>query len=203
MRRQQHSHGLVGRCPPEDKCAGREGERHDPARPKVTNLQATREIPSKVGGRATVCVVEPAYHAVPSNMLHTLLHGAWLGSGSTYGHRLRQSTGTSLHRGRQPSRTRGCSRPTRRSARCGVAAMRQVSASSATLPQAQRGVPASSTSETWCSDEFKVARTGTSYRHLGRGRSSSMKCSDQGHTRSSTRTGGSSPTHGTLSTCAH
>jgi hypothetical protein len=53
------------------------------------------------------------------------------------------------------------------------------------------------------SDELKEARTGTIYHHLGRGRSSSMRCSDQGHTRSSTRTGGSSPTHGTSNTCAH
>jgi hypothetical protein len=51
-----------------------------------------------------------------------------------------------------------------------------------------------------CSNEFKAARTSISYRHLGRGHSSSTKCSDPGHTRSSTRTEGSSPTHGTLST---
>jgi hypothetical protein len=43
--------------------------------------------------------------------------------------------------------------------------------------------PMSSTSEISCSDEFKAARTGTSYRHLGRGHSSSTRCSDQGHTR--------------------
>jgi hypothetical protein len=36
----------------------------------------------------------------------------------------------------------------------------------------------------------------------GRGRSSSTKCSDQARTRSSTRTGGSSPTRGTSNTCA-
>jgi hypothetical protein len=53
------------------------------------------------------------------------------------------------------------------------------------------------------SNEFKEARTSTSYHHLGRGRSSSMRCSDQGHTRSSMRMGGSSPTHGTSSTYAH
>jgi hypothetical protein len=61
---------------------------------------------------------------------------------------------------------------------------------------------ASSTSATSCSDKFKAARTGTSCRHLGRGCSSSMKCSDQGCTRSSTRTAGSSPTHGISSNCA-
>jgi hypothetical protein len=62
--------------------------------------------------------------------------------------------------------------------------------------------PASSTSETLYSDEFMEARTRTSYHHLGRGHSSFTKYSDLGHTRSSTRMGGSSPTHGTSSTCA-
>jgi hypothetical protein len=62
--------------------------------------------------------------------------------------------------------------------------------------------PASSTSGISCFNESKVARTGTSYCHLGRGRSSSTRCSDQGHTRSSTRMGGSSPTHGTSNTYA-
>jgi hypothetical protein len=38
--------------------------------------------------------------------------------------------------------------------------------------------PASSTSGISCSDESRAARTGISYRHLGRGRSSSTKCSD-------------------------
>jgi hypothetical protein len=52
------------------------------------------------------------------------------------------------------------------------------------------------------SDEFKAARTRTSYHHLGRGRSSSTKCSDLRHTRSSMRTRESSPTHRTSSTCA-
>jgi hypothetical protein len=60
--------------------------------------------------------------------------------------------------------------------------------------------PASSMLEILYSDEFKVARTSTSYRHLGRGHSSSTKFFDLGHTRSSTRTGGSSPTHATLLT---
>jgi hypothetical protein len=62
---------------------------------------------------------------------------------------------------------------------------------------------ASSMSATAFSDGFKVARTGTSCRHLGRGLSISTRCSDQGRTRSSTRTGGSSPTYGTSNTCAH
>jgi hypothetical protein len=62
--------------------------------------------------------------------------------------------------------------------------------------------PASSTSEILCSDEFKAARTSTSFRRHGRGRSSSTRCSDQGHTRSSTRMGGSSPMHGTSNTYA-
>jgi hypothetical protein len=53
-------------------------------------------------------------------------------------------------------------------------------------------------SATSFSDRFKAASTGTSCRHLGRGLSSSTRCSDQGRTRSSTRTGGSSPTHGTF-----
>jgi hypothetical protein len=44
---------------------------------------------------------------------------------------------------------------------------------------------------------FKPARTGTSCHRRGRGPSSSTRCSDQGHTRSATRTGGSSPMHGT------
>jgi hypothetical protein len=61
--------------------------------------------------------------------------------------------------------------------------------------------PASSTSGISYFDESKAARTGTSYRHLGRGRSSSTRCSNQGHTRSNTRTGVSSPTHGTSNTC--
>jgi hypothetical protein len=47
------------------------------------------------------------------------------------------------------------------------------------------------------------SKIGTSYRHLGRDRSPSTRCIDQGHTRSSTRTGGPSPTHGTSNTCAH
>jgi hypothetical protein len=51
-------------------------------------------------------------------------------------------------------------------------------------------VPASSMSKILYSNEFKAARTSTSYHHLGRGRSSSTKCSDPGHTRSSMRTGG-------------
>jgi hypothetical protein len=49
---------------------------------------------------------------------------------------------------------------------------------------------------------LKAARIDTSYRHLGRGHSSSTKCSDRGHTKSSTRMGGSSPMHGTSSTYA-
>jgi hypothetical protein len=61
---------------------------------------------------------------------------------------------------------------------------------------------ASSTSETWPSDEFKASRTGTSSRHLERGHSSSTRSSGPEPTRSSTRTGGSSPTHGTSNTCA-
>jgi hypothetical protein len=61
---------------------------------------------------------------------------------------------------------------------------------------------ASSMSATSFSDGFKAARTGTSCRHLGRGLSSSTRYSDQGRTRSSTRMGGSSPTHGTSNTCA-
>jgi hypothetical protein len=60
----------------------------------------------------------------------------------------------------------------------------------------------SSTSETLSSDEFKAARTCTSYLHLARGRSSSTKCFDMGLTSSNTRMGGSSPMHQTLSTCA-
>jgi hypothetical protein len=63
-------------------------------------------------------------------------------------------------------------------------------------------VRTSSTLGTSFSDGFKAGRIGTSCRHLRRGRSSSMKCSDQVHTRSSTRTGGSSPTRGTSNTCA-
>jgi hypothetical protein len=50
---------------------------------------------------------------------------------------------------------------------------------------------ASSMSATSFSDGFKAARTILSCHHLGRGLSSSTKCSDQGHTRSSTKTGGS------------
>jgi hypothetical protein len=60
--------------------------------------------------------------------------------------------------------------------------------------------PVSSTSGISFSDEFKAARTCTSYHHLGRGHSSSTRCSDQGNTRSSTRKGESSPMHGTSST---
>jgi hypothetical protein len=59
----------------------------------------------------------------------------------------------------------------------------------------------SSMSVTSFSDGFKAARTGTSCRQLGRGLSSSTRCSDQGRTRSSMKTGGSSPTHGTSNTC--
>jgi hypothetical protein len=66
----------------------------------------------------------------------------------------------------------------------------------------ETSVLASSTSGTWSSDEFKAARTDTSYLHLGRGRSSSTKCSDPELTRYSMRTGGSSPTHGTSNICA-
>jgi hypothetical protein len=61
---------------------------------------------------------------------------------------------------------------------------------------------ASSTSGTWSSDEFRAARTGTSYHRLGRGRSSSTKCSDPELTRFSTGTRGSSPMHGTSNTYA-
>jgi hypothetical protein len=53
----------------------------------------------------------------------------------------------------------------------------------------------SSMSATSFSDGFKAARTDTSYRHLRRGLSSPTRCYDQGRTRSSTGTGGSSPTH--------
>jgi transposase InsO family protein len=60
---------------------------------------------------------------------------------------------------------------------------------------------ASSMSGILCSDESKAARAGTSYRHLEKDRSSSTRCSDQGHKRSSTRTGRSSPMHGTSNTC--
>jgi hypothetical protein len=58
-------------------------------------------------------------------------------------------------------------------------------------------VLASSTLETWSFDESKAARTDTSSRHLGRGHSSSTRCSNQERTRSNKKTGGSSPTHGT------
>jgi hypothetical protein len=124
--------------PPQDERTSREGERHDLARLEATHLQATREIPSKVGDRATIRAVEFAYHAVSSNGLHAYHHGAWLGSGPTYRHRLRQPTSVSIHRGRQPGHARGCDRPTRRGAGRGVAALRQVPASLATLPRAQR-----------------------------------------------------------------
>jgi hypothetical protein len=52
------------------------------------------------------------------------------------------------------------------------------------------------------SNEFKEARIGSSYLCPRRGRSSSTKCSDQACIRFSTRTGGSSPTHGTSNTYA-
>jgi hypothetical protein len=39
----------VGCCSPEDEHASREGEWHDPTRPEATNLQATREVLSKMG----------------------------------------------------------------------------------------------------------------------------------------------------------
>jgi hypothetical protein len=59
----------------------------------------------------------------------------------------------------------------------------------------------SSMSATSFFDGFKATRIGTSCRHLGRGLSSSTRCFNQGRTKSSTRTGGSSLTHGTLNTC--
>jgi hypothetical protein len=58
-------------------------------------------------------------------------------------------------------------------------------------------VLASSMSATLSSYMSKVARIDTSSRHLGKGPSLSTTCSVQEHTRSATRTGGSSPTHGT------
>jgi hypothetical protein len=62
---------------------------------------------------------------------------------------------------------------------------------------------ASYTSDSWLSDEFRAARTDTSSHHLGKGRSSSTRCSNPEHTRSDTRTGGSSSTLGTSNTCGH
>jgi hypothetical protein len=87
-----------------------------------------------MGDRATVRVVEPAYHIVLSDGLHALLHGERLGSGPTYGYRKWQPSGMSLHRGKQPSSTGGCDRPTRRGTGRGIVALRQVPASPATLP---------------------------------------------------------------------
>jgi hypothetical protein len=66
-----------------------EGKRHDPTRFEAKNLQVARQVPSKMGSRATICVVEFTHHTVPSHGIHTLLHGAWLRGGLAHGHRLR------------------------------------------------------------------------------------------------------------------
>jgi hypothetical protein len=59
---------------------------------------------------------------------------------------------------------------------------------------------ASSMSETWSSDKFRASRIDTILHRLGRGCSSSTRCSDPEHTRSDTRTDESSPTRGTSNT---
>jgi hypothetical protein len=56
-----------------------------------------------MGGRAAVRAVESTHHTVASHEIHTLLHGAWLRSGLSHGHRLRQPESMGLHRGREPS----------------------------------------------------------------------------------------------------
>jgi hypothetical protein len=94
-----------------------------------------------MGGQATVRTMESAHHTMSRHGLHTLLHGAWLGSSPAHRHRLRQSTGMSLHRGRQPSCARGRGRRTQRGVGCGTAALRQVPAGPMMLPRAQRAPP--------------------------------------------------------------
>jgi hypothetical protein len=86
LQQQQHSRGLVYCGTPEDKWTSREGKRHDLARVKTTHLQASREVPSEMGGRATVCAMEPTHHTMPGNGLHIFLHGARPGSGPTDGY---------------------------------------------------------------------------------------------------------------------
>jgi transposase InsO family protein len=55
---------------------------------ETTNLQAAREVPSRMGDRATVHAVKSTYHTVSCHGLHALLHGTWLGSSLAHGHRL-------------------------------------------------------------------------------------------------------------------
>jgi hypothetical protein len=59
---------------------------HRQQRFEAKNLQAARQVLSKMGSRATVRVVESTQHTVPSNGVHTFLHGAWLQSGVAHGH---------------------------------------------------------------------------------------------------------------------
>jgi hypothetical protein len=48
---------------------------------EAENIQAVRQVSSKMVSRAVVCVVESVYHAKQGHKVHTFLHGAWLRSG--------------------------------------------------------------------------------------------------------------------------
>jgi hypothetical protein len=73
-----HRQQLVRCCSPKDERASRESKRDDPTRFEAKNLQAARQVPSKMGCRAAVPFVESTHHAVSSHGVHTFLHGAWL-----------------------------------------------------------------------------------------------------------------------------